>query len=223
MNSLVPLHDSLVRVQVAGRIFDAKLVRNCHTCTHPARQFIEQRLIEGYAYAVIANEFSEVDVSKGDGTVQTLPRVTPDSISSHYRRGHMPLTGSTIRDLTEQRAQELGKAYTDGVNRVVDHVVAARTILQEGFDRVVSGAEQVSVRETLAAAKLLQDIEDRSQQSAGAEMWSEAMMIYFQTAQELMPPDMWEVFSRRLETNPILRDLAERIRETRIVDSERSD
>lgn len=224
MNEPVPLRSSLVRIRVGGRNFDAKRVANCHTCTHPARMEVERRLIEGYSFASISQEFSEVEWRKGDGSVQVLPTLNWTSVRNHYRNGHMPLTAATIRDITEQRAEELGQSYNESINRVVDHVTAARTILQEGFDRIVSGAEQVSVRETLAAAKLLKEIEDRSLGSVDTEVWSEAMMIYFQTAQELMPPEMWATFAQRLTTNPVLRGLTEKMaRETRVVDSERTD
>jgi hypothetical protein len=220
----MPLRTSLVRVQVGGRVFDAKHSTQCRTCMHPARMDIERRLIEGYAFSAIAAEFGDTEFRKGDGSIQVLPPLSGSSVRYHYRSGHMPLTAATIRDITEKRAEELGAAYDEGVNRVVDHVTAARTILQEGFDRIVSGQEQVDVRETLAAAKLLQDFEDRAQGSVDSEVWSEAMMIYFQTAQELMPPEMWTIFAQRLSVNPILRGLTDRMtRETRVVDSERTD
>jgi hypothetical protein len=49
------------------------------------------------------------------------------------------------------------------------------------------------------------------------------MTVYFQTAQELMPADMWQKFTGRLSANPILRSLAKRLAgepEDEIMDAE---
>lgn len=220
-NELAPLRNSIVRVQVGRRTFDAKFVPTCHTCMHPARMEIEMRLVNACTFTSIAAEFSEVEWTKGDGSVQVLPRLTPESVRNHFRAGHMPLTTATVREIVEERSRQLGAAYQDGLTLAVDQVTAAKVILQQGFERIVSGEEAVGVRDTLAAAKLIQDIEDRAGEQATSEAWSEAMMIYFQTAQELMPPQMWASFAERLQTNPILHALSERLAaDGRVVDSD---
>jgi hypothetical protein len=58
---------------------------------------------------------------------------------------------------------------------------------------------------------MLHDIEESSKTNLDAEAWSQAMTVYFQTAQELMPEDMWRKFTSQLSTNPILRSLAKKM------------
>jgi hypothetical protein len=206
-----PPPSSLVQVRVGSRDYSAKRIPNCATCQHPARMQIETMLVEGHPYAAIAETFSDVEYKVGRQT-KILPRVDWTSIRTHYRNRHMPVDAKAVRDISEQRLRELGQHADELEDRVIDSYMTARLVMSKGFDRLAKGEMEPSVRETLAAAKLLEefDIARQGVDSGDVNAWQEAMTVYFSEAQRLMPPEMWTEFARRLNANPQLRSLAAR-------------
>jgi hypothetical protein len=213
---------SLVQVQIGNVRYNARYHPNCNVCNHPARMEIEHQLLRGLSYRKIAATYSEVEY-ESQGRVLTLPKIGPVAIKNHYTRGHLPVDTAVHRQLVEERAREVGSRYEEMATEFLDSYVAAKTILRKGYDRLVSGEITPDVKETLAAAKMVQEIEDGSKTNLDAEAWSQAMMVYFQTAQELMPEDMWRKFTSQLSTNPILRSLAKKMAgepEDEVIDAE---
>jgi hypothetical protein len=172
---------------------------------------IEQMLVEGHPYSVIASTFSEVRYNVGRQS-KLLPRIDWTSIRTHYRNRHMPVDAKAVREIAEQRLKELGKHVEELEERHVDSYMTARLVLAKGFDKIARGEMDPTVRETLAAAKMLEEFDIAHQESdtGDAGAWQEAMTIYFSEAQQLMPPAMWEEFARRLNANAQLRALAAR-------------
>lgn len=205
-----PGRTSLVQVEIGGRRYDARYSRSCKCCTHPARMAIEQRLVEGSPYPQIAREFSEVEYRAG-GRDMLLPKISWGSIRDHYLHGHMPVNAAAVVELARQRAEELGKDYESMTARIVDQFLVARTVLTKGHEAIANGTLQPDVKDTLAAAKLLQDFEQASKLNVDAEAWTEAFEIYFTTARQIMSDEDWAKFARRLSINPILKTLAAKI------------
>jgi hypothetical protein len=207
-----PSPSSLVRVRVGSREYSARRVPNCGTCQHPARMDIETMLVEGHPYTVIARTFSEVEYTVGRQR-KKLPKIAWPSIRTHYRNGHMPTDAKAVRDIAEQRLRELGQHAEAMEERAVDSYMTARLVLSKGFDRLARGEVEPTVKETLAAAKLLEefDIARQDHESGDLAAWQEAMMVYFTEAQQLMSPDLWTEFTRRLTVNPQLQALAARL------------
>lgn len=207
-----PPPSSLVKVRIGNREYSAQRSPNCATCQHPARMQIETMLVEGHPYQVIAQTFSEVEYSVGRKT-KRLPRIAWMSIRYHYMRGHLPVDAKAVRDIAEGRLKELGHHAEDLEERLVDSYMIARLVMSKGFDRLARGEAEPTVKETLAAAKLMEEFEAARQSvdAGDAGAWQEAMTLYFTEAQKLMPPEMWGEFARRLNANPQLKSLAARL------------
>lgn len=202
---------SLVQVRVGNRVYNARRAPGCACCNHPARMDIERRIVEGHPYTQIAREFSEVEYTVR-GAVKILPRIGWSSIRAHYLSNHMPVEASSVRDIAEQRAKELGLHAEDLEERLVDTYLTARLVMSKGVENLANGVTSPTIKETLAAAKLLHDFERDDEMGAGdVDDWQEAMTIYFTQAKEIMPPELWEKFVRRLSLNPQLRALAARM------------
>ncbi len=202
--------NSLVRVKIGNQVYDARHDNRCKVCTHPARTQIEIAIVQGWAYTRIEREYSNVEYTSG-GQPSVLPAVGWQSIRHHFRTGHMPLSAEIRRRLTEQRAQEIGSKYEEAASQFVDHYTVAQAVLVRGHERLVAGELEPDLKDTLAAAKFLKEIEDAAQGTLNEEAWSQAMTIYFETAQELMSPDTWQSFVKKLSTNPVLASLARKI------------
>jgi hypothetical protein len=215
------LRRSMVQVKIGRKIFDAVYEPSCRTCTHPARMLIEEKLLQNYSYRAIAELYSEQHIPGENGEEITLPRLTHQSVANHFSKGHMPLEAATIRRLAEKRANDIGAAYDEQVDRFVDHMVLAEATVARVYERMVIGDIEPDVKDGLAAAKMLADVEEKTTGGLDAEAWSEAMMIYFETAREHMDPVAWHRFTTDLAANPILRALQNRMNpDPNVIDSE---
>lgn len=215
-----PGNDTLVKVKIHGEEYDARYVKNCHTCTHPARLAIEEALLGQHSYQSIATQYSAMEIETPDGEVVTTPTLRWQSVRNHYRNGHMPLEIAALRALSDKRAAEMSASYNGTLERHIGRYDLAETIVAAGYQRIVSGAAVVEPRDALAAAKFLHDAEQGSQ--VDAEAWSEAMQVYFETVQELMPPQLWDTLVQRLSVNPVLRAIEQRMeaQQNNVVDAE---
>jgi hypothetical protein len=205
------LRQSMVQVKIGNKTYDAVYVSSCHTCTHPARMLIEEAILQNFSFRAIAERFSEKEIEGEGGQLVTLPRMTHQSIYGHFHNGHMPLEAATLRRLAEKRARQIGSQYEEAAEQFVDHVVLAEATVARVYERMVKGEIEPEVKDGIAAAKMLADVESSTTAGLDAEAWSEAMMIYFETAREHMDPPAWSRFTQALSANPILRSLERRL------------
>lgn len=204
------LRSSLVQVRIGNKTYDAHHSPMCLTCNHPARMNIEERILQNYSYKAIVREFSEVEHRDAHGNVTVLPRIGYNSLRNHFEKGHMPLHTAALRSLSEQRATQIGSKYEDALGKFVDHYTFAEAVVSKGHERLVNGEIEPDIKETLAAAKFMKEVQDGQSANLDEEAWSQAMAVYFEVAQQMMPPEMWERFAQQLSVNPILRALAKR-------------
>lgn len=202
---------SLVQVKIGGRTYDAVQSSTCRTCMHPARLEIEAKIAQGHTYRAIAEMYSETEYTHGSGETITLPPIEWNHIFAHFQHGHLPVETAVLRAVVDERAKELGQAYEEQTSKLVDGYVFAKQVLTKAQEGLADGELSPTLSDGIAAAKLIQEIEKSSLGSVEVEAWSEAMMIYFETAQRFMPPEMWEHFVRSLEANPILQAISRRL------------
>lgn len=221
---------SMVRVRIGNRTYDAVREPRCTTCTHPARHEIEELIVQGHAYRTVASQYSETEWTDADGSTVMLPKITFMNITHHFQQGHMPAQAEAMRRIVERRAEQIGvEQYERQINQIVDHHVFAEQVLVRTQERLVMGEIEPEVRDGMAAAKFLHEVEQANQGSLDAEAWSEAMQRYFEVAQQIMPPDMWSHFTRTLATDPILNAISKRLSpqddaiEAEIVDTKEGD
>jgi hypothetical protein len=209
--SVRDLRRSMVQVQIGQRIYDAVYVSNCRTCTSPARMLIEEKILQNFSFRAIAEQFSEAVVEGESGHPQTLPKISHQSIYGHFQNGHMPLEAATLRRLAEKRARQIGAEYEAQAEQFVDHVVLAEATVARVYDRMMKGEIEPEVKDGLAAAKMIAEVEASTAAGLDAEAWSDAMQVYFETAQQFMDAPTWARFTRALAVNPILRALEKRL------------
>jgi hypothetical protein len=203
----------MIQVRIGSRQYDAVKVSNCRTCTHPARMHIEEKILLGFAYREIEEQFSEREmVLDKDSDPQWLPRVGRESIRNHYVVGHMPMEAATMRRIAERRAHTVSRSVQDG-DVLVDQYVLAEAVVARTHQRLALGEIEPEVRDGLAAAKFLQSVQAEIDPDTTAEAWTQAMTVYFETARRVMPLGMWAQFTQELSGNPILRAIQQRLTE----------
>lgn len=205
------LATSLVQVRIGNTVFDSVYQPSCHTCTHPARMMIEERLVQGHSYRKIADFFSEKEIEVDEGRRELMPKIGYMSIRNHFISGHLPMEKAALRRLSERRAEQIGQSVVDGVDQLVDGYTLSEAVVARTYERLATGIIEPEVKDGLAAAKFLQEIEDRKLGGFDAEAWSQAMTRYFENARMLMPPAMWQQFTMALAADPILKALQKRL------------
>lgn len=223
IESHVPVHRgrSLIQVKVGDRVVDAIREPKCQTCMHPARMDIETLILQGHPYRTVAAQYSEAEWTDANGETITLPKVTGNSVIHHFRNGHMPVPSAAQRAIMERRAEQIGAAqYEQQTEQLVDQYIFARQVLTRTQERLLAGEIQPEVRDGIAAAKLIQDMESGNEESMDVEAWSEAVQRYFEIAQKFMPPDMWQHFTQALRTDPILKAISSRASKEDAIDAE---
>jgi hypothetical protein len=212
---------SMVQVKIGNRTYDAIHAPGCQTCQHPARMLIEEKILQNYSFRLIAQQLSDQQIPGPNGQPMTLPKVSYQSIYNHFKNGHMPLEAATLRRLAEKRAQAIGSQYEEQAEQFVDHVVLSEAIIQRTYERMVSGEIEPDVRDGLAAAKMVHDVEASTQQGLTNEAWSEAMTVYFDEARQLMDEETWGRFTAALRVNPVLAAIERRLNpDPTVIDAE---
>jgi hypothetical protein len=201
---------SLVKVEIGGKTYDAAQIKQCHTCMHPARKEIEQRVLSGHSYRDIAQHYSGTEYSVG-GEPRAFPELEWMSIYTHFKRGHMPVEAAALRQIMDNRAEELGEHYEAETALLVDGYSFSRQVLQKTQEGLLAGDIKPSVSDGINAARLLREMDTDAGGNVDTEVWSQAMTRYFEVAQKIMPQDMWDRFAQALAVDPILLAIQKRL------------
>lgn len=191
---------SVISYRLGGRNYPLKTVAGCSVCFSSWRYEIEQHLIQGHPYRSIVESLFAQDASFD---------IRVSEIRGHYSNGHMPLQEALTRKIVERRAQERGMHLEEATESLVDGLAVAEVVVKQGFEALARGELRPSMKDVLVAAKML---EDYGQAGAGIDMdlMSEAFLIYHETAQRLMAPEVFAEFGRQLSENPVLQALISR-------------
>lgn len=206
---------SMVMTRVGNIDYPLVSVPQCRTCQSPHRLIIENHLISGRTSTGILRELESIDPDN-----EFHP--SAEGIGEHYKRGHMPLTKAVQRRLFERRQEEVGERMNEALGTMMDHVTVAQMIVQKGGEKIATDELVPTVAETLGAAKFLHDIEKTLEDDVDNELWTSAMVIYMESAREVMTDEQWYAFGQRLTTHPILRAIKQKrdAIETNTVDAE---
>lgn len=188
---------SIVAYRLGGRDYPLRTNAQCFVCLSPWRLRVEEGLVQGYPYVAIVRELPE---DSG---------LSARHVASHYKGGHLPYDVEVMRRIVEARAEKLGRSIEEGIDSLVDQVTLAEVVVQRVFEGVASGELRPDVAEGLAAAKLLQQVEQEVDGGDKAA-WTEAVMIYFDLTRRVMSGEQYAELGKLIATNPILRALRQR-------------
>jgi hypothetical protein len=197
----------LTFIEVRGRRYPTKHVRNCKTCRSIHRQEIEAALINGDTYAsVVRNVAEQFDFHSPLGTP------TYNSILAHTRRGHMPLPYLAQRRAIEARAKELRKSVEDGEHNLLDGQLIAHAVLQRGYEMLNTGALNPSMKDLLEAARLERDIAalQSDTDQMGEDAWREALTAYMDIVRQHVPAQVFQQINQAMALSPALAKISQR-------------
>ena len=200
-------------VMYAGRPYPLRRVHKCATCRSPHRMAIEQMLLQQFPFRRISQEVAQLDN-------QGFPVPTYDSIRVHLSNRHSPLIVIQMRALKEESARELGDAYAREIPGYVNHRAALRMVVQEGVKALEQGQVSIGVGDMVAAARMLEDIETRSESgSHDVDAMRDALVAFLDVSAQFIPVEMRRAWSEALATHPVLKAL----QEPQVIEGERDE
>jgi hypothetical protein len=183
----------LATIRVAGRLYPARYGANCKTCRSPHRQQIEEGLVAGEPYSAIVDE---------------LPAghdLSARNLRDHWLNDHLGMMEPAVERFREQLAAERGEVAERGVTQILDYLGFVRGVLSKAHARLQAGELQPSIKDGLAAAKLLAALESPPDAAAMVDHWREVILIWREEVSKLMTPDQLEEFQYRVDAYPRLR------------------
>ena len=125
-------------------------------------------------------------------------RISKHSVLRHIQR-HLNWEQTAIRQIAERRAKDSGRVQ-DATGRMLTAATVYEVVQQRGFDQVLSGELNPTVKDMLSATAFLREIEQESEgQFSTAELLSELNTV-IQVIREFIPQDLWPQVVERLET-----------------------
>lgn len=186
----------MVMVRIGRHSYPYRTEPLCSVCQCTYRIDIERALVHGDSYRAIHTAF--------EGRDPAPPSI--DAMLGHVTRGHLPLPQATSRLMLEQRAQTLGKDIESSVESLVDYSVVSEEIIRKGFRRLQDGEIEPSMGDLLKAMEFQAKLDAGSPSGdLSMDAWQEALMEYFEIARRMMPPELWEGFTREVARSPILK------------------
>lgn len=190
---------SMILTRIGGREYPLRSLPNCRTCQHPQRDEIENAMLAGQSMLSIRRALPEDDF-----------RPSYDGLRGHFKNNHMPLEASAQVALIERNAKRQGLKIEEAIDTLVDHITVAEMVVQKGFQRMQSGEISPEMTDVLNAVKIVEQIQSRVQGDMDQEMWVSATMSMLEDARQIMNPQQWEQYGKKLQSNPILKALADK-------------
>lgn len=203
----------MVSIKIGERVYPAYRSNRCQVCIHPGRSLIEERLLLNDTYPTIVEFTRDREAADIDGLMVPWPTLTVQQLTNHFNKGHCPIDTQVLHELSDQIMTEMGVDYTDVAPRIVSPIILSKLVMARGQERLMRGEIEPTMRETLAAAKLLHDIEV---DTTGAERdrlqaYIDALEIYFNTVQRIVTPEQWSQIGSSLAADPVLREIENRL------------
>ena len=211
--SVSPDGTSVAMQVLGGRSYPMVSVKNCHTCNSAYRKQIEIWLLEARSYGKILQYLPE-DAKTGKGAV------TLKSISNHKNRGHMPLEVVARREISEQRANEMGYDIMHSGASLADYITLGKTIIVEVFEKLARGEIEPDLKDAVQWAKLIQQAEVIGGADLDYEIMFRAFVEYQTVVRELTDETTFRSIAERIATNAILHQMIEKKTREDVIDVE---
>jgi hypothetical protein len=188
---------SLASIDVGGQTFPYKTESRCRVCSSRRRLDVERALVKGMTYAHIAETFGEPGGINARG------------VKTHVQRGHVPLNAPAVLAVAKARSDEVIEVITPLIRGAAANLSFAHAVVDRVRVRMESGEVQPSVRDGLAAMKLIMECEAGSGPADVGE-WQSEFIAVFDVVKEIMTPEQFAEMGDRLDARSRERESAQR-------------
>jgi hypothetical protein len=126
-------------------------------------------------------------------------RISKHSVMRHAQR-HLNWEQTAFRQIAERRAKDSGRVQ-EVSGRMLTAATVYEVIQQRGFDQVLSGELNPTVKDMLSATAALADIEQASEGQFSTAYLLSQLNTIIQVIREFIPEDLWPQVLERLETD----------------------
>lgn len=196
MSTAVTTNRSVIMYRLGGRQYPMKTVATCKVCQSPHRLEIERSLIRSYAPTTIWRSLPE--------SVQE--HLSVRNITDHANK-HLPVDHAIRHAALEARTRELGRDIESAEGALVDHILFARTGMQQVYERMVEGDIKPDVKDGIAFATLLLKVTEQAGDGLDEEMYARGFMAYMSAMRQVCTPEQIQQIGRLLNQDPVLQSL----------------
>lgn len=190
------LNASLVNIKIGDTAVPLKSIPQCKVCSSRMRFEVEKGLAQGRTYRAI---------------VRNLPEnagLNEDNVRSHYANGHLPIQQAAVQEVADRHGRELGKAFEPATTALADHLSLACEIVARVRDRLASGQEQPTLRDGLAAVRLLAETQSVVSDQRGIGAYVAAMSTMIETVRDHVSDETFAAIGQDLAASPLVRPIA---------------
>lgn len=186
-----------LRVMISGLRYDYRFDRRCLTCTigDPWITEINQAAVMGIFATAIYRDLPE----------EARKKISLDSLRTHIRK-HLGDTARHHQAMISVFRSCIGIS-SDQHPDVLSAEMAARSIMMTGVTGIMNGSIDVKTSDVLGAAKMVQEIEDRTAQKDQAALFGEAATIIMQSARDAMTEEAYNAMVWKLQSNERIREI----------------
>lgn len=187
-------------LELDGHTYTFKYEPRCAVCTagREVVSTVNKMLVEGSTYTAIARHINPGLTRK----------ITYASIRIHSIR-HMPPQSAAVRAIIERRSQQMHQDFVEGTNNLITPYIYAEVTLKKAFDSMVKLGTQVSVKEGLDAAKILNEFTKEEQGQADITAAMSQLNQIITAVRTTVPPEMYAKIIKQLQSGNSQADVVE--------------
>jgi hypothetical protein len=182
----------------AARRQQGIMSQNCHVCRagYEITGSVNRMLLNGAP-------FSEVYATLISWPVETFPKNRVPSITSikNHANRHLPVKDAAVRKLLEKRAAERQMDIENGAESILTGIGILEIIAQKGFSAIIEGKNQVSVKETIEAVKLIDSFDKEATDTFDSVAAMAQVHRILAAVQKIVPAQYMDAIYKELENN----------------------
>jgi len=218
LSKSTPSLRDLTSVKIDGQRFEYVHVPQCRVCKSPdaLRRIVDSHLVMMRPYRDILNIVAPLYEKFG---VEPKDMISYSSLTNHKTR-HLPTDAIAARSMMERRAAEENKLIMDGVDSLLTAKGVYELIASMGVKDIVDGKLEPDLKTTLYAIEKLNEIEKETSNSYKPEYLLGQLSIILDSMREVLPPDMLDLVSKRIELKQTQLTKPPKVLEMEYIDSD---
>ncbi len=169
----------------------------CRVCRNDqVRTKVNDLLATGASYAMVLRA-----LAADNAELDQRDQVTVDSVRNHCGR-HFPVQNvakATYRRILEQRAQQNGVDFIEGVATAITPLAFFETVMVKSYETLVDSDTTVDVNTGIVAAGRLQSLIDSRDYGHDLLVMKVQMAQICAAVKSTVPPEMWAAIVEKLE------------------------
>jgi hypothetical protein len=197
LSKRTPSLQDLVSVKIDGQKFEYVHVPQCKVCKSPEalRKIVDSQLVMMRPYKEILTLVAPLYEKFG---IEAHDMISYASITNHKAR-HLPTEAIAARSIMEKRAAEDNRLIIEGTETLVTAKGVYELVATLGVKNIVEGNIEPDLKTTIYAVEKLSEIEKDNLSGYRPEYLLNQLSIIIDSMREVLPPDMLDLVSKRIE------------------------